>query len=113
LVFDKSGNLYGTTAGGGSVFRLAVPGYWIASADEFEFADGSNLYGNVAIGANGEFFGTAYAGGSLNAKCPELGCGTVFEVTPPPSSGGPWSATVCTMAPPRGAELTVAALSLR
>ncbi len=95
LVAGKDGTLYGTTSGGsGTVFRLETPGYWIESAYDFPFAVGYESYGGVVIGPNEQLFGTAFEGGIVSQSCGNLGCGTVFVATPPPSSGGTWSGTM-------------------
>jgi uncharacterized repeat protein (TIGR03803 family) len=83
LVRDTSGNLYGTTCGGGvhnsgSVFKLTRSGGGWTEADLYDFTGGTDGYcpmGNVILDAQGNLYGTAYAGGSG-------GYGTVFEVTP-------------------------------
>lgn len=96
LVFDKAGNLYGTTfSGGGSgcggsgcgtVFKLSYSsgGRWKERVlHRFTGAsDGSNPYFvSLAIDAAGNLYGTADAGG--NPGCfGNFGCGVVFEITP-------------------------------
>jgi uncharacterized repeat protein (TIGR03803 family) len=83
LIFDGSGNLYGTTGGGGSstggtLFKLTPSGggAWTLST-LWSFgatADGNSPQG-VTMDASGNFYGTTVVGGSHNE-------GTVFEVTP-------------------------------
>jgi uncharacterized repeat protein (TIGR03803 family) len=48
--------------------------------------------GTPYIGADGVLFGTTVSGG----QCPSVsdGCGTVFSITPPSQSGGPWVESV-------------------
>jgi uncharacterized repeat protein (TIGR03803 family) len=94
LVFDHSGNLYGTTTaggggndnsndGGGTVFELTY------SNDEWNFSvlDGlsgsgvSGTYRNVILDASGNIYATTHCDG-------EYGSGTVYELTP---SGGTWT----------------------
>jgi uncharacterized repeat protein (TIGR03803 family) len=81
VVFDSSGNLYGTaTAGGisqaGAVFEL-IPGTsgWTETVlHSFGAGDGSQPYGGLLIGPAGRVYGTTYLGGSN-------GWGTVFALT--------------------------------
>jgi uncharacterized repeat protein (TIGR03803 family) len=108
LVFDKAGNLYGTTEIGGkydvgTVFKLAptAQGQWKESvlhsfkggASDGQYAWGSlifdaagNLYGMTANGGIG--CGAAVQRGLTVAK----GCGTVFKLTP--TSDGKWKETL-------------------
>jgi len=94
LIFDGSGNLYGTTEYGGSegagtVFELtpSANGTW---TEKVLHSFGKGLDGVIPIagvifGANGHLYGTTYAGGSE-------GVGTVFELTP--SANGTWTEKV-------------------
>src|SRR5271166_3106637 len=45
---------------------------------------------------DGNLFGTTAVGGDLSCEISNLypGCGTVFELSPPSSPGGPWSQIV-------------------
>jgi hypothetical protein len=101
LSFDSSGDIYGTTAGGGSgyngtVFEL-VPksgGGWTEKI-LYEFAgdaDGRQPSAGVVFDASGNLYGTTSYGGN-NQACGG-GCGTVFELSPPAQSGGAWTHTV-------------------
>ena len=96
LVFDQSGNLYGTTAGGGTnsctcgtVFKLspASGGKWSEQV-LYSFAgypnDGNYVLAGLTIDSSGNLYGTTNEGGSLNA-------GTAFELSP---SGSGWSETI-------------------
>jgi uncharacterized repeat protein (TIGR03803 family) len=96
LVFDASGNLYGTTAsdgqyGYGTVFELTPPAAGGAPWTEnilHNFkggSDGSVPNSGVVFDKAGNLYGTTFFGGSLNS-------GTVFELSP--SGGGTWSETV-------------------
>jgi len=97
LVFDKAGNLYGTTELGGTndqgtVFEITrnANGTWTETV-LYNFtgsADGGQPYGSLVFDAAGNLYGTTDFGGSANCN---LGCGTVFKLTPG-SSG--WSETV-------------------
>lgn len=110
LVADGKGNLYGAgdTGGSGScngivgncgaIFRLSPPtasgGSWTEAviynfgsnandgyfpADGLIFDQQGNLYGTTVLGGSGTCAG---------------GCGTVFELSPPSTSGGPWTETI-------------------
>jgi uncharacterized repeat protein (TIGR03803 family) len=77
LVQDTDGDLYGTTAGGGTgkygtVFKI-TPGGVLTTLYNFDFGDGSGPNGLVQA-TDGNFYGTTFNGGA-NAY------GTVFEVT--------------------------------
>jgi len=93
LSMDRGGNLYGTTATGGSgygaVFALLHKGSGWVFNPLYSFAGGSDGEGPLArviIGPNGSLYGTTYAGG--NPGCSSgYGCGTVFNLRP--------SASVC------------------
>lgn len=54
--------------------------------------DGSQLFGPV-IAHNGVLYGTAEIGGNLSCGYANLGCGTVFALTPPAIQGGAWTET--------------------
>jgi uncharacterized repeat protein (TIGR03803 family) len=94
LVFDPSGNLYGTTGSGGSsgnctggcgaVFELSPNsgGAWTEKVIwSFSFTDGAGPSGVVIDGA-GNLYGAAGGGNST-------GDGTVFELSP--STNGQWN----------------------
>ncbi|MGO9266028.1 MAG: choice-of-anchor tandem repeat GloVer-containing protein [Candidatus Binataceae bacterium] len=95
LIADKSGNLYGTTYQGGAngegtVFELTPSGGWSESL-LWSFgsgsADGQNPYAGLFMDGSGNLYGTTGAGG-------HYGGGTVFELTPPTTSGGIWSESI-------------------
>jgi uncharacterized repeat protein (TIGR03803 family) len=97
LVFDKSGDLYGTTNLGGAnnygtVFELSPQGSsWtetILHSFNKNGVDGYYPYGGVVFDGSGNLYGTTTAGGSLNG-CNHRGCGAVFELIP--GSGGQWT----------------------
>lgn len=84
VIFDKQGNLWGTTAYGGlsnqgTVFELTyVPGVgWQKTVvHNFQTAtDGEALIGGVVMDSAGNFYGTTSDGGSA-------GGGTIFELSP-------------------------------
>jgi uncharacterized repeat protein (TIGR03803 family) len=105
LVSDRSGNFYGTTAGGtfhgtglGAVFELsppAIPGGSWTHTVLYNFQggdDGSQPWDGVVMDSSGNLFGTTLRGGK--GTCSSLQCGTVFELSPPAVSGGAWTHTV-------------------
>jgi len=99
LIFDKAGNLYGTTSAGGvnhggTVFQL-VPGgngHWTENV-LYSFcavtgcADGWIPLAGLILDAAGNLYGTTSLGGSSNYG----ENGVVFELS---SSGGVWTETV-------------------
>ena len=81
IVFDPAGNIYGTTALGGSshgtVFELAALGsshYQHIVLWTFNGTDGEGPLGSLILDNLSNLYGTTNSGGSSNA-------GTVFEVT--------------------------------
>jgi len=89
LIFDSSGNLYGTTdtggaLNGGTVFQL-VPrsgGGWtenILYSFNTQNGDGWDPVSGVVMDGSGNLYGTTLYGGS---HCSAGGCGAVFELTP-------------------------------
>ncbi|MBZ5572513.1 MAG: hypothetical protein LAO09_11630 [Acidobacteriia bacterium] len=93
------GNAYGTTAAGGflggqagTVYQFSpTSGYHVIYA--FSGPDGLKPQGNLVIDAAGNLYGTTVYGGAHKSGCNGLGCGTVFELSPP-SNGGTWTETV-------------------
>jgi uncharacterized repeat protein (TIGR03803 family) len=88
LVRDKSGNLYGTTAdggtgGSGTIFKLSPPaigGAWTESTlFDFDTSNGQFPAGNLVFGMGGRLYSTAAYGAQT---CLGGGCGTVFTVLP-------------------------------
>lgn len=88
LIFDNSGNLYGTTSqggshGGGTAFEL-IPepdGGWrekILHSFDFNYEDGFYPTAGLIFDLAGNLYGTTRSGG--RSIC-ETGCGTVFELT--------------------------------
>jgi uncharacterized repeat protein (TIGR03803 family) len=109
LIFDASGNLYGTTSGGGAynygtVFELSpkAGGGWKRKLVlSFNYQDGYYPTAILTIDGAGNLYGTTYGGGSGNCQ---YGCGTVFELSP--QAGGTWMKTLLVdfqqLALPRG-----------
>jgi len=85
VTMDASGNLWGTTLGGGyyddgTVYKLTYSnGYWVYST-VYSFGNaGNSPFGGVTFDAKGNAYGTAIAGGK--GAC-NGGCGVVWEITP-------------------------------
>lgn len=103
LIADKSGALYGTAGSGGAasssnaqgngiVYKLTPPatsqGSWTETIIySFMGPDGATPLGSLLFGKSGALYGTTYVGGTV-------GEGTVFQLTPPAGSSGPWNETV-------------------
>ena len=98
VVFDRAGNLYGTTTAGGgtgcqgsgcgTVYKLSPSGSGWTEQVLYRFAggtDGAGPTSAVVLDAAGNLYGTTTAGGS--AAC-SGGCGTVYELSP---SGSGWT----------------------
>jgi uncharacterized repeat protein (TIGR03803 family) len=84
LLLDASGNLYGTTAGGGSfaygtVFEITSSGKEIV-LHSFWGGDGLQPWGDVVRDQAGNLYGTALDGGTLEQGQCDHGCGTVFKL---------------------------------
>ena len=118
LVFDKSGNLYGTTSQGGdpnaldgeflgTVFKLspaATPGTSWTETTLYAFTgltDGGDPLGGVIFDRKGNLYGTASEGGDDTcgaAPSPigaPVGCGVVYELSPPAGAGNsPWTESI-------------------
>ena len=126
-IFDHAGNLYGVTAEGGNhgaamcvtyggcgtIFELSPPdspgGSWTETVlyDFLGDSDGALPEGSLAFDSTGNLYGTTSYGGGVG--CPgNIGCGTVFELAPPPQPGGPWTETLLhTFQGPDGATPSV------
>ncbi len=100
VVFDHSGNLYGTTyaggaSGSGAVYQLTPSGGHWAEKVLHSFSgmpDGAGPYGGLVFDLSGNLYGTTSAGGY--SGCSEgsyAGCGTVFQLTP---QGSQWTENV-------------------
>ena len=53
--------------------------------------DGASPYAGLAVGHNGELYGTTYSGGAGPCALAGDGCGTAFELTPPSAPGATWT----------------------
>ncbi len=102
MIFDSSGNLYGTTYGGGLhpgccgvVFELSPPqsgqGLWTETVLHVFSggADGRGPRAGLTFDSSGNLYGTTVYGG-LGGSC----CGVVFELSPPAGGTGAWTETV-------------------
>jgi len=105
LTFDSTGNIYGTTVGGGLqscdggscgvVFKLTPSGSNYTESVLYSFTggnDGANPYSGVIFDSTGNLYGTAYSGGANSA-------GTVYELV---SSGSGWTEKTLNDFPPAG-----------
>jgi len=97
LVFDSAGNLYGTTAdggsaqdleGGGTIFELSPAGSGWTEKVLYNFGGGGpqgfQILGGVVVDSAGNLYGTAYNGGNGFGLD-----GTVYELSP--ATGGNWT----------------------
>jgi len=116
LIFDSSGNLYGTTSLGGNttapncvygsnypsgcgvVFKLTPTGRgpWTESV-LYTFSGGSDgglSYGGLTFDSQGNLYGVTYLSGDTSVSCFTgfPGCGVVFKLAP--TASGPWTETV-------------------
>jgi uncharacterized repeat protein (TIGR03803 family) len=118
LIFDSSGNLYGTTQDGGAscgpnmecgtVFQLS-PGAnntWTENV-LYNFCSAADCtdgavpgVGRLIFDGRGNLYGTTGSGGAYGTSCSGYGCGTVFELTP--GAGGAWSESVLFSFTPNG-----------
>ncbi len=110
VIFDKAGNLYGTTTRGGpsdkgTVFELSPPitagGKWTESMlHSFQggIGDGASPQAGLVIDSVGNLYGATLGGGAYEqGACFNsilAGCGTVFQLSPPATSDGAWTETI-------------------
>jgi uncharacterized repeat protein (TIGR03803 family) len=92
ILMEKSGNIFGTTAFGGSrncqagcgiVFRLNTAGT-LSVLHRFNGADGNQPSGPLVQDSDGNLYGVAQFGGDLACQDPQVGgkgCGTVFKLS--------------------------------
>jgi uncharacterized repeat protein (TIGR03803 family) len=103
LIFDATGNLYGTSASGagtgcggsgcGMVFELSPSGngQWTEKTlHAFNGMDGASPRA-VIFDAAGNLYGATYSGGNVGCN-PPSGCGVVYELSP--GATGTWTETV-------------------
>src|SRR5579863_6779186 len=94
LIMDSGGNLYGTTAtggtGNGTVFKLSKSSGGWTNSTLFSFngnTSGGMPEGSVVMDGSGNLYGTTLGGGSASK-------GTVFKLAPPTSRRGSWTESV-------------------
>ncbi len=116
VIIDSAGNLYGTTAYGGTgdcvllgvsagcgiVYELSPPqqkgGQWTETI-LYSFQSGNDGYfpwGDLTFDAKGNLYGATQYGGGKGTSCDPYFqyCGTVFEMSPPKKKGGSWTEKV-------------------
>lgn len=112
-VIDRGGVLYGSAQlggdlncgydnlGCGTVFTLTPPttsgGAWTETtlyAFEGANSDGQNPWGPVVFDKSGNLYGVTYNGGNGAGCANTYGCGTVYRLTPPSTSGGSWTESI-------------------
>jgi len=95
LTLGTDENFYGTTAAGGpynsscgggcgTVFKITRQGV-LTTLHTFDFTDGYVPSGALVQGTDGNFYGTTLFGGtddSCKTIGSEVGCGTIFKITP-------------------------------
>jgi len=84
VIFDQAGNLYGTTASGGTPYQLTLSGSgWAENTlHTFQYhGDGTFPYGGLIFDESGNLYGTTSIDEPLNG-------GTVYELEP---SSGNWA----------------------
>lgn len=116
LVFDRAGNLYGATSGGGPdscapdgnacgmVFQLSPPvekGNPWTETILIQFKgkgsnDASEPSGGLIMDSAGNLYGVTAYGGTGNCVLLGVkgGCGTVYELSPPKQKSGQWTETL-------------------
>ena len=94
VVQGTDGNLYGTTALGGScpqtsgcgtVFKITPAGALTSLysfCTETNCLDGETPLTGLVLGTDGNFYGTTNTGGGLTCGNFNIGCGTAFKITP-------------------------------
>jgi len=115
VVFDAAGNLYGATTDGGAancsgpfqcgtVYQLKPPARkgdpWTETVlyifKGTAANDGASPFGGLVMDATGNLYGTTGYDGTGNCLLfgGRVGCGTVYELSPPAQKGGAWTETV-------------------
>jgi len=110
LAMDRFGNFHGTTLGPGlcwrgscgAVFKFSHRDTGWVFTPLYRFrggSDGSSPHAGVTVAPDGSLYGTTIAGGGGSCDYGALpGCGTVYQLRPPPTRCAsvlcPWSDTV-------------------
>jgi hypothetical protein len=114
VVFDSNGNLYGaTTEGGalghtcdsvyecGTVYQLTPQGStWnetiLHTFQGHWHGDGASPFGSLIVDSANNLYGTTSYGGTGGCLLlgGPVGCGTVYEMSPPQNKGADWTYTV-------------------
>jgi hypothetical protein len=114
VVFDSNGNLYGaTTEGGalghtcdsvyecGTVYQLTPQGSTWNETILHTFhghwhGDGASPFGSLIVDSANNLYGTTSYGGTGGCLLlgGPVGCGTVYEMSPPQNEGADWTYTV-------------------
>jgi uncharacterized repeat protein (TIGR03803 family) len=89
LVQGTDGNFYGTTSegganGDGTVFKI-TPGGTLTTLHSFDFTDGEAPLAALVQGTDGNLYGTTEYGGAISCVDESginIGCGTIFKITP-------------------------------
>jgi len=101
VIFDGSGNLYGTThyggaQGGGIVFELTPQsgGSWTETILHSFGAsgDGNSVFAGLIFDSAGNLYGTTGGGGAGTYCSQSTPCGVAFELSP--QAGGSWKETI-------------------
>jgi uncharacterized repeat protein (TIGR03803 family) len=90
ITVDGAGNIYGAASSwgaydGGALFKVAPDGSesLLHSFGYYEnSSDGSEPGTKPLIGADGNLYGTTPVGGYTGWPCSNMGCGTIYRVTP-------------------------------
>lgn len=104
VIFDGSGNLYGTTqyggsvyGGGGTVFKLSPPqpgeNKWTQETlyrfPQIGDVPASTPSGNLVLDATGNIYGATGRNQEGNDEC-SVTCGAIFQLSPPSAQGKWW-----------------------
>ena len=86
VAMDAQGNLYGTTAYGGTHDQGTVYELSTSHAEKLLYsftgrADGGSPLSGLVMDPQGNLYGTTFVGGNVNSIC-VVGCGVVFRITP-------------------------------
>jgi uncharacterized repeat protein (TIGR03803 family) len=88
LIQANDGNFYGTTRFGGSfgngvVFKMGLSGKSLTVLHSMNATtDGQQSYAGLVEGTDGNFYGSNSQGGTPSQSCGQLGCGTLFKISP-------------------------------